>query len=93
MDVTAAADASGGAAGDERFLDRLRWRCRRGMLENDLLLARFLDARGATLTLSEVAALDALLDLDDGELWDLIAARAEPADATLVPLLASLRTA
>ena len=36
---------------------RLLWRCRRGMLENDLILARFLDARGATLTEDRVAML------------------------------------
>ena len=46
------------------------------MLENDLVLTRFLDARGATLTEDEVALLDRLLDLADNELWDLIAGRA-----------------
>ncbi|HEX4883980.1 MAG TPA: succinate dehydrogenase assembly factor 2 [Casimicrobiaceae bacterium] len=71
-------------------LARLRWRCRRGMLENDLLLARFLDARGATLTEREVAQLDALLDLSDNELWDVLAGRAEPADPALAPLVAML---
>jgi antitoxin CptB len=76
---------------DERRFARLRWRCRRGMLENDLILTRFLDARGLSLNAGEVAALDRLLDLADSELWDLLAGRAEPADATLLPLLAELR--
>ena len=40
-------------------LNRLRWRCRRGMLENDLILARFMDARGLALTEQQVAALEA----------------------------------
>jgi antitoxin CptB len=71
-------------------LSRLRWRCRRGMLENDIVLARFLDARGATLAEDEVAMLDVLLDLPDQELWDLIAGRAEPA-AAVAPLVAALR--
>ncbi|HLJ74461.1 MAG TPA: succinate dehydrogenase assembly factor 2, partial [Thermoanaerobaculia bacterium] len=31
---------------DAARLRRIRWRCRRGMLENDLVLSRFLDARG-----------------------------------------------
>ena len=79
------------AAIDDRRLARLRWRCRRGMLENDLVLARFLDARGTAMTAEEVVALDRLLDLADDELWDLLAGRAEPADATLRPLLAELR--
>jgi antitoxin CptB len=71
-------------------LQRLRWRCRRGMLENDLLLARFLDARGPSLTDGEVTQLDALLDLPDNDLWDLLAGRAVPADPALAPLVAAL---
>jgi antitoxin CptB len=81
------------AAGDERSLARLRWRCRRGMLENDLILARFLDARGADLTDGEVAALDRLLDLADNDLWDLLSGRTEPADARVAPLVRALRAA
>jgi antitoxin CptB len=78
---------------DATELNRLRWRCRRGMLENDLILARFLDARGSTMSAVEVAALDRLLDLSDGELWDLIAGRAEPSDAELRPVVTALRAA
>ena len=47
---------------------------------------------GATLTEDDVAMLDRLLDLPDNDLWDLIAGRAEPADATVRPLLAELRS-
>ena len=74
---------------DARRLARLRWRCRRGMLENDLILARFLDRRGSSLTEREVAALDRLLDLSDNDLWDLLSGRAA-ADAVLQPLLHEL---
>ncbi len=74
-------------------LNRLRWRCRRGMLENDLVLARFLDARGATITEAEVAALDRLLDLSDNDLWDLLSGRAEPTDERLRSLVDALRAA
>jgi antitoxin CptB len=74
-------------------LNRLRWRCRRGLLENDLILARFLDARGATMNVDEIAALARLLDLADNDLWDLLANRAEPEDAALRPMLAALRAA
>jgi antitoxin CptB len=74
-------------------LNRIRWRSRRGMLENDLVLTRFLDGKGSTMTEDEVAMLDRLLDLTDNELWDLIAGRREPADATLAPLLEQLRSA
>ena len=73
--------------------NRIQWRCRRGMLENDLVLSRFLAARGAQLTEDEIAMLDRLLDLPDNELWDLIAGREEPRDASVMPLLAQLRAA
>jgi antitoxin CptB len=78
---------------DALRLSRLRWRCRRGLLENDLILARFLDARGDSVTEREAAQLERLLELSDGELWDLLAGRTEPDDMTLRPLVAELRAA
>ena len=72
-------------------VNRLRWRCRRGMLENDLILARFLDARGDALTDGELAALDRLLELSDNELWNLLSGRQEPRDAAVKPLVEALR--
>ena len=72
-------------------LNRLRWRCRRGMLENDLMLERFLDARGEAITDGEIAALDRLLELSDNELWDLLSGRQEHEDAAVKPLLEALR--
>jgi antitoxin CptB len=72
-------------------LNRLRWRCRRGLLENDLILERFLDARGKAITDREIAALDRLLKLGDNELWDLLSGRQEPEDTVVKPLLEALR--
>jgi len=74
-----------------RELNRLRWRCRRGMLENDLILARFLDARGEAISEPELAGLDRLLDMSDNQLWDLLSGRQEPDDAAIKPLLEALR--
>jgi antitoxin CptB len=82
-----------GSRVDPRRLARLRWRCRRGMLENDLILERFLDARGDAITEQEIAALDRVLALGDNELWDLICGRTEPEDAAVRPLVAALRAA
>ena len=56
---------------------RLRWRARRGLLENDIVLTRFLDRHEAELEGSQVHALGQLLDLTDNELLDLLLARAE----------------
>ena len=56
---------------DERALGKLRWRCRRGMLENDLILERFFARHGAALTERQAAALNALMELSDNDLLDL----------------------
>ncbi len=63
------------------------------MLENDLILARFFDARGDAITEAEGVALVRLLDYADHELWNLLSGRAEPEDASLGPLLVALRNA
>ena len=60
---------------------RLRWRARRGMLENDLIVSRFLDREGEGLDVTEILALEDLLDLPDNELLDLLLARKEPQGA------------
>ena len=60
---------------------RLRWRARRGLLENDLVLTRFLDRHETELSDADVGALTILLELSDNDLMDLILARSEPAGA------------
>ncbi len=60
---------------DERALSRLRWRCRRGMLENDLFVERFFHCYAATLTLRQAEGLAALMDLGDNDLLDLLLGR------------------
>ena len=57
---------------------RLRWRARRGLLENDLIITRYLDANEQALTDVEVGALTRLFELGDNELLDLLLARKEP---------------
>lgn len=56
---------------DERALSRLRWRCRRGMLENDLFVERFLARYAGTLTTRQAQALGILMELSDNDLLDL----------------------
>jgi antitoxin CptB len=75
---------------DDERLRRIRWRCRRGMLENDLVLTRFLDRCGSALTDADVASLDALLDMSDNALWDVIAGRVD-ADGAHAAFVARLR--
>lgn len=58
-------------------LSKLRWRCRRGFLENDIILTRLLDRRGADFTSDEHEQLLALISLDDNDLWEIIAGRSD----------------
>lgn len=81
---------------DERELARLRWRCRRGLLENDLFIERFFARHGDTLTVRQARGLAALMDLADNDLLDLLLRRREPEGALATPevleVLALLRT-
>ena len=74
-------------------LRRLRWRCRRGMLENDLVLERFLDRHVTTLDREQLEWLAELLELGDNDLWDLLSGRRTCADARLEPMVRMLREA
>ena len=57
---------------------RLRWRARRGLLENDLMITRFLDQYENELTDQDVSALTRLFEMDDTVLLDVLLARSEP---------------
>lgn len=80
-------------AGDERVLERLRWKARRGLLENDILLSRFFKTELVLLSVAELNALDELLLLDDNDLLDLLMGRRVSEDARLAPLIARIRAA
>lgn len=51
---------------------RLAWRCRRGLLELDIVLQRFVASQFTSLTSQELIALDALLELPDNDFWALL---------------------
>jgi antitoxin CptB len=78
---------------EELELRRLRWRCRRGLLENDLVLARFVDRYGTSLDEGRLAALNELLALPDPELWALVSGQQECDDNRLAAIVAMLRDA
>jgi antitoxin CptB len=62
---------------DERSLSRLKWRCRRGLLENDLFIESFFRRHEATLTTRHAVGLQALMELADKDLLDLLLCRKE----------------
>jgi antitoxin CptB len=59
-------------------LNKLKWRCRRGLLENDLFIERFFRRHEETLTVAQARGLEALMALPDNDLLDLLLARREP---------------
>jgi antitoxin CptB len=81
---------------DERSLSKLRWRCRRGLLENDLFIERFFRHHEETITTRQAAGLQALMDLADNDLLDLLLGRKEPQGEVDTPevreVLAQMRT-
>jgi antitoxin CptB len=76
-------------------LSRLRWRCRRGLLENDLFVERFFKRHENSLTVRHAAGLQQLMDLADNDLLDLLLVRREPegalACAEVIEVLGMLR--
>ena len=76
---------------DSAELRRLRWQCRRGLLENDLVLERFLERHGAALEGPRLQAFRTLLDYGDNDLWDLLSGRSECADPALDEVVQLLR--
>lgn len=59
----------------DREWERIRWHCRRGMLEVDIVLQRFLERHAGRLSGADLKIFKELLELPDNDLWDLIVAR------------------
>ena len=62
---------------DERALSRLKWGCRRGLLENDLFIEDFFQHHGQKLSVRQAEGLNWLMDLSDNDLLDLLLRRSE----------------
>ena len=73
-------------------LDRVRWHCRRGLLELDLILERFNQRHLSALGTAELEIFKELLALDDNDLLDLIMERMPLSDQRLAPVLCMLQT-
>jgi len=70
---------------------RLLWRCRRGLLELDIVLSRFIAMHYESLKPMEMKDFDRLLDYPDNDLLDLIHGRKECSHAGEASLLALMR--
>jgi len=70
---------------------RLQWKCRRGLLELDLVLDRFLHQEAAQLDANTLDLLNELLDYPDNDLWDIVNGRSEEYAPRHKPLVDVLR--
>jgi antitoxin CptB len=70
---------------DRAARERLKWKCRRGLLELDLVLERYLRSNPADAELSE------LLELQDNDLWDIVSGRSDRYDGRFSGIVARLR--
>ena len=73
-------------------LERIRWRSRRGLLELDIVLGRFIDRHYAQLDEAGQQAFEELLDTPDNPLWDMIAGGQEAAQENHQALLELIRS-
>ena len=64
-------------------LSRLRWLCRRGMKELDVVMSRYLEQCYASASSAEQERFEALLEMPDPDLYDLLLGRSETSDAEL----------
>lgn len=69
----------------------MRWRCRRGMLELDIILQRFMDNHYEQLDEHRLTLFEALLLLPDHDLWSRIIRNAEIPDDPFQPVLTLLQ--
>ncbi len=74
-----------------RELARARWRCRRGLLELDIILARFMERYYAGLSDEELQQFETLLSMSDNDLWDCIVNKKVLEDETAQPVLQLLQ--
>ncbi len=73
--------------------DRIKWNCRRGLLELDLVLERFVEQHLDQLSASEVESFKELLAYEDTDLLDMAMGRAEPVNQSLCGVLEMMRSA
>jgi antitoxin CptB len=77
---------------DQRSRDRIHWHCRRGLLELDLVLERFVARHLDTLTAGQTEVFKELLAYEDNDLLDMVMGRAEPVNESLTAVLEMMRT-
>lgn len=78
---------------EDRKHDRIRWHARRGLLENDLFLTRFLDLELAAMNTMDMALLEELLRWSDNDLLDVLMDRKPCGDPRFQTLIERIKAA
>ncbi len=76
----------------DQEMNRLRWQCRRGMLELDLFLNRFLETAYSDLSDKEKKLFNQLLACTDQDLFEWLTGRCQPEESDLKTIVALVRT-
>ncbi len=74
-------------------LERLRWQCRRGLLELDLLFEAFLDKSYSSLSDADKEAFNQLLEQQDQTLQEWLLGKTTPEDEAMVRMVRLIRDA
>lgn len=77
--------------GTDNIPSRLRWACRRGMLELDVLLGNFLEEAYLHLTLTEQKLFCRLLDCSDQDLFEWLTGKKTPSDSEILEMITRIR--
>jgi succinate dehydrogenase flavin-adding protein (antitoxin of CptAB toxin-antitoxin module) len=77
----------------DRDTERIKWHCRRGLLELDLVLERFVVHHLGELDAGQTAVFKELLAYEDNDLLDMVLGRADPVNERLSAVLEMMRAA
>ena len=78
---------------DNKVNNRLRWKCRRGMLELDILLQNFLEDGFSSLAHDDRNLFEQLLEYEDNPLFELLMDHMQPADPNIKHVIQSIQRA
>ena len=78
---------------DHAAMQRVRWRCRRGLLELDIVLARFIESQYAQLDEAGRQAFEVFLDMADNPFWDMVSGKLDAEPGLQQHLLEKIRAA
>lgn len=71
---------------------KIKWHCRRGMLELDLLLNKFAESHLDSLLEEQLTSFENLLSVSDPELYSWLMGTTSPAEQELASIVTLIQT-